>query len=73
MEREDARAQGLTWDEYLEQTVAHRPIARMATPEEIAFGVLYPRERRVLVCHGRRAPGRRRWGRRLTTSTARSP
>jgi NAD(P)-dependent dehydrogenase (short-subunit alcohol dehydrogenase family) len=41
MEREDARAQGLTWDEYLEQTVAHRPIARMATPEEIAFGVLY--------------------------------
>jgi NAD(P)-dependent dehydrogenase (short-subunit alcohol dehydrogenase family) len=41
MEREDARNQGLTWDEYLEQTVAHRPIARMATPEEIAFGVLY--------------------------------
>ena len=41
MEREDARAQGLTWDEYLERTVAHRPIARMATPEEIAFGVLY--------------------------------
>ena len=41
MEREDARAQGLTWDQYLEQTVAHRPIARMATPEEIAFGVLY--------------------------------
>ncbi|HEX3300221.1 MAG TPA: SDR family NAD(P)-dependent oxidoreductase [Actinomycetota bacterium] len=41
MEREDARNQGLAWDEYLEQTVAHRPIARMATPEEIAFGVLY--------------------------------
>jgi NAD(P)-dependent dehydrogenase (short-subunit alcohol dehydrogenase family) len=41
MEREDARAQGLTWEQYLEQTVAHRPIARMATPEEIAFGVLY--------------------------------
>jgi NAD(P)-dependent dehydrogenase (short-subunit alcohol dehydrogenase family) len=41
MEREDARNQGLTWDEYLEQTVNHRPIARMATPEEIAFGVLY--------------------------------
>jgi len=41
MEREDARAQGLTWDQYLEQTVAQRPIARMATPEEIAFGVLY--------------------------------
>ena len=41
MEREDARAQGLTWDQYLEQTVAHRPMARMATPEEIAFGVLY--------------------------------
>lgn len=41
MEREDARAQGLTWDQYLEQTVAHRPIARMATPQEIAFGVLY--------------------------------
>ncbi|MFL5791066.1 MAG: SDR family NAD(P)-dependent oxidoreductase [Actinomycetota bacterium] len=41
MEREDARAQGLTWDEYLEQTVSHRPIARMATPEEIARGVLF--------------------------------
>lgn len=41
MEREDARAQGLTWDQYLERTVAHRPIARMATPQEIAFGVLY--------------------------------
>jgi NAD(P)-dependent dehydrogenase (short-subunit alcohol dehydrogenase family) len=41
MEREDARNQGLTWDEYLEQTVTHRPIARMATPEEIALGVLY--------------------------------
>ncbi len=41
MEREDARAQGLTWDEYLEQTVNHRPIARMATPEEIARGVLF--------------------------------
>jgi len=41
MEREDARNQGLTWDEYLEQTVNHRPIARMATPDEIAFGVLY--------------------------------
>ena len=41
MDREDARNQGLAWDEYLEQTVAHRPIARMATPEEIAFGVLY--------------------------------
>lgn len=41
MEREDARNQGLTWDEYLEQTVVHRPIARMATPEEIAYGVLY--------------------------------
>jgi NAD(P)-dependent dehydrogenase (short-subunit alcohol dehydrogenase family) len=41
MEREDARAQGLTWGEYLEQTVNHRPIARMATPEEIARGVLF--------------------------------
>ena len=41
MEREDARNQGLTWDEYLERTVSQRPIARMATPEEIAFGVLY--------------------------------
>ena len=41
MEREDARAQGLTWDEYLKRTVNHRPIARMATPEEIARGVLF--------------------------------
>ncbi len=41
MEREDARAQGLTWDQYVEAMTGGRPIARMATPEEIAQAVLF--------------------------------
>jgi NAD(P)-dependent dehydrogenase (short-subunit alcohol dehydrogenase family) len=41
MEREDARAQGLTWDEYVEAMTGGRPIARMATPDEIARAVLF--------------------------------
>lgn len=41
MEREDARNQGLSWDEYVDQMTGTRPIARMATPEEIAQGVLF--------------------------------
>ena len=41
MEREDARNQGLSWDEYVHQMTGTRPIVRMATPEEIAHGVLF--------------------------------
>lgn len=41
MEREDARAQGLPWDEYVQDVVGGRPIERMATPEEIARAVLF--------------------------------
>jgi NAD(P)-dependent dehydrogenase (short-subunit alcohol dehydrogenase family) len=41
MEREDARAQGLSWEEYVARMTGTRPIARMATPEEIARAVLY--------------------------------
>jgi NAD(P)-dependent dehydrogenase (short-subunit alcohol dehydrogenase family) len=41
MEHEDARAQGLTWEEYVRDAVAGRAIARMATPEEIAAAVLF--------------------------------
>jgi NAD(P)-dependent dehydrogenase (short-subunit alcohol dehydrogenase family) len=41
MEHEDARAQGLTWDEYVRNAVSNRPIARMASPEEIARAVLF--------------------------------
>ena len=41
MEREDARNQGLSWDAYVEKNTGDRPIARMATPEEIALGVLF--------------------------------
>jgi len=41
MEREDARNQGLSWEAYVDQMTGTRPIARMATPEEIALGVLF--------------------------------
>jgi NAD(P)-dependent dehydrogenase (short-subunit alcohol dehydrogenase family) len=41
MEREDARAQGLAWDDYVRDMTGDRPIARMATPEEIARTVLF--------------------------------
>jgi NAD(P)-dependent dehydrogenase (short-subunit alcohol dehydrogenase family) len=41
MEREDARAQGIDWDDYVEWAVSGRAIARMATPEEIARAVLF--------------------------------
>ena len=41
MEREDARNQGLSWEAYVHQMTGTRPIARIATPEEIALGVLF--------------------------------
>jgi len=41
MEREDARNQGLSWEAYVHQMTGTRPIARMATAEEIALGVLF--------------------------------
>jgi NAD(P)-dependent dehydrogenase (short-subunit alcohol dehydrogenase family) len=41
MEHEDARNQGLSWDEYVQHAVAGRAIERMATPEEIARAVLF--------------------------------
>jgi len=41
MEHEDARSQGLTWDDYVHHAVAGRAIERMATPEEIARAVLF--------------------------------
>jgi NAD(P)-dependent dehydrogenase (short-subunit alcohol dehydrogenase family) len=41
MEREDARAQGLPWDDYIRLVVGGRPIERMASPEEIARAVLF--------------------------------
>jgi NAD(P)-dependent dehydrogenase (short-subunit alcohol dehydrogenase family) len=41
MEREDARAQGIAWDDYVEWAVSGRAIARLATTEEIARAVLF--------------------------------
>jgi NAD(P)-dependent dehydrogenase (short-subunit alcohol dehydrogenase family) len=41
MEHEDARNQGLSWDDYVHHAVAGRAIERMATPEEIARAVLF--------------------------------
>ena len=41
MEHEDAKNQGLTWDDFVHQAVAGRAIERMATPEEIARAVLF--------------------------------
>jgi NAD(P)-dependent dehydrogenase (short-subunit alcohol dehydrogenase family) len=41
MEREDARNQGLSWEAYVDRMAGTRPIARLATPEEIARAVLF--------------------------------
>jgi NAD(P)-dependent dehydrogenase (short-subunit alcohol dehydrogenase family) len=41
MEHEDARNQGLSWEEYLANAVSGRAIQRMAEPEEIAMAVLF--------------------------------
>ena len=41
MEREDAQAQGLRWDEYVDMVVGGQPIERMASPDEIARAVLF--------------------------------
>jgi NAD(P)-dependent dehydrogenase (short-subunit alcohol dehydrogenase family) len=41
MEHEDARSQGMTWDEYLAFATEGRPIPRMGRPEEVARAVLY--------------------------------
>jgi len=41
MEVEDARNQGMTWDEYVTWTSSGRPIPRMGRPEEIARAVLF--------------------------------
>jgi NAD(P)-dependent dehydrogenase (short-subunit alcohol dehydrogenase family) len=41
MEHEDARNQGLSWEAYVDQMAGTRPIARLATPDEIARAVLF--------------------------------
>lgn len=41
MEREDAKSQGLSWDEYVRWAVEGRPIPRMASPDEVARAVLF--------------------------------
>ena len=41
MLEEDARMQGMTWDEYHAQAVAQRPMGRIGTPEEIAKAALF--------------------------------
>ena len=41
MEYEDARNQGMTWDDYLAFANDGRPIPRMGEPDEIARAVLY--------------------------------
>jgi len=41
MEREDAKNQGMSWDEYVRWAVEDRPIARMASPDEVARAVLF--------------------------------
>lgn len=38
---QDARMQGLTWDEYHAQAVAQRPMGRIGTPEELAKAALF--------------------------------
>ncbi|UCG04846.1 MAG: glucose 1-dehydrogenase [Desulfobacterales bacterium] len=38
---EDARMQGMTWNEYHAQAVAQRPMGRIGTPEEIAKAALF--------------------------------
>jgi len=41
MEHEDARDQGLAWDEFVANAVEGRAIARMGQPEEVARAVLF--------------------------------
>ncbi|MGZ8594499.1 MAG: SDR family NAD(P)-dependent oxidoreductase [Actinomycetota bacterium] len=41
MEHEDARNQGMAWDEYLTFATEGRPIPRMGQPDEVARAVLY--------------------------------
>jgi len=41
MEHEDARNQGLTWEEFVASATQGRPIARMGRPEEVARAVLF--------------------------------
>jgi NAD(P)-dependent dehydrogenase (short-subunit alcohol dehydrogenase family) len=41
MEFEDARSQGMEWDDYVALTVGGQPIERMAQPDEIARAVLF--------------------------------
>jgi NAD(P)-dependent dehydrogenase (short-subunit alcohol dehydrogenase family) len=41
MERVDAEHKGWSWDEYVHWATAGRPIARMASPDEIARAVLF--------------------------------
>lgn len=38
---EDARMQGMTWDEYHAQAASQRPMGRIGTPEEIAKAALF--------------------------------
>jgi NAD(P)-dependent dehydrogenase (short-subunit alcohol dehydrogenase family) len=41
MEYEDARNQGVTWEQYLASATEGRAIARMGRPEEVAHAVLF--------------------------------
>jgi NAD(P)-dependent dehydrogenase (short-subunit alcohol dehydrogenase family) len=41
MEREDARNQGMAWDEFVRWAAEGRPIPRIAAPDEIARAVLF--------------------------------
>jgi NAD(P)-dependent dehydrogenase (short-subunit alcohol dehydrogenase family) len=41
MERVDAEHKGWSWDEYVHWATDGRPIARMASPDEIARAVLF--------------------------------
>jgi NAD(P)-dependent dehydrogenase (short-subunit alcohol dehydrogenase family) len=41
MEREDARTKGWTWDEYVRWAAEDRPIARIASPVEVARAVVF--------------------------------
>jgi NAD(P)-dependent dehydrogenase (short-subunit alcohol dehydrogenase family) len=41
MERDDARNKGWTWDEYVRWATDDRPIARIASPDEVARAVLF--------------------------------
>jgi NAD(P)-dependent dehydrogenase (short-subunit alcohol dehydrogenase family) len=38
---EDAKQRGLTWEDYHKEAVAHRPMRRIGTPEEIAKAALF--------------------------------